>query len=222
MKIILFTPQGHGYASLKKMFEQHGVEVDIARTLERCTYLSMTDTYAAVVALHLSPQDLQIYFPKWKAEGCSSLFVVVSDNQSGVERARCLEMGIDRYYIEPYSYSKLISDITLNEYRSHLKERQSLKTGLFEVDILSRSILLRGELLPLTRTEFELLTLLIRRRGMVLSRVQIWEQIWGNREYPLANTIDVHMNRLRRKLEQNGVTAIRTIHGIGYRLYDES
>lgn len=223
MKILLYAPEKHGYACLQRMFEQHGVQTDIVLGSDQCRFLSMTTSYTAVVMANPSSfPDLEAFFSAWKSDGCTSLFMVITRRQSAYERAKALELGVDRYYIEPYSYSKLVSDITVHEYRKHLKDRTSLKTESFEVDVLARTVFLDGQPLPLTRTEFELLALLIRKRGTVLSRVQIWEAVWGNREYPLANTIDVHMNRLRRKLEGKGCTLIRTVHGIGYRLHEEA
>jgi two-component system OmpR family response regulator len=85
---------------------------------------------------------------------------------------------------------------------------------------MARMVYFQGALMGLTRTEFDLLALLIRRRGTVLSRVQIWEEIWGYRDYGLANTIDVHIARLRRKLPKEFQSLIITIYGVGYRMHE--
>jgi len=223
MKILLYNPDRQPVAPLRRMFEQHGCPVDLATDPDHCVFLSMTERYAAVIHLHGSGfEPLETFFCRWKGEGCSSYYLVLAGSQSAAERGRALALGVDSYRILPYSYSKLIAEIAAFEYRRLLKDRDSLKTGSLEIDVLSRTVLLREAPLPLTRTEFDLLSLFVRRRGSVLSRVQLWEEVWGNREYPLANTIDVHVGRLRRKLAHHGFNGLSTVHGIGYRLRSDA
>lgn len=222
MRILIYNPGGEVVAPLQRMLEQSAISSLVADSAEQCSFLAMTDLYAALLYLRNEPFDhLSRFFSDWKSEGVSTPCIVLSKKQSALERAQALEMGVDAYFIAPYTYSQLLLTLNSKAYQRELKERQTYQTNHFELDVISRVARFAGEHLPLTKTEFEFLSLLLRRKGNVVSRVQIWEEVWGHREYPLANTVDVHMNRLRRKL---GVGAIylQTVYGIGYRMTDHS
>lgn len=221
MRVLIYHPFRHSVKPLQRMLQQHGVLVDTCEDEERFIYLSMVERYVAVLVVHRSSQEsLVSCFGRWKSEGCRSLFMVLSSRQSAVERAWCLEAGIDHYFIEPYSYTSILEVITAQAYLRQSKEKSSLKTAFFELDIISRIAKCNQVYLHLTKKEFDLLAYFIRCRGNVLSRVQIWEEIWGYEEYPLGNIIDVHVNRLRSKLPEGYRHLIKTIYGIGYRMHE--
>lgn len=223
MLVLIYSPDSVPTEPLQRMLRQWGIHVDLAESEEHFRYLSMTESYAAVLCVERgSHERLAELFTAWKKEGCRSPFIVLSERQSGLDRARALELGVDHYLIAPYSYTELIRTICLSEYKKQLQERSSIKTEHFELDVLSRMVFCGGQRLSLTKTEFELLSLLVRRRGTVLSRVQIWEEIWGYQDYALGNTIDVHMNRLRKKLPPAQRDLIITVYGIGYRMHEQA
>ena len=91
--------------------------------------------------------------------------------------------------------------------------------GNLHLDPARRSATCDGKLLTLTAREFTILESLMRRPGGVLSREEILEQAWGEREEPMSNTIDVLIGRLRKKIDPPGKTSrIETVRGMGYRL----
>jgi DNA-binding response OmpR family regulator len=218
MQILIYAPESsHCAIPLARMFRQCGVNADTCHEANRCRFLSMTGRYTAVVCVrHPDFTEFLEFFSAWKTEGCCSYFITLSQQVSAYERARALELGVDAYHIEPCSYSRLLIEITMHDYRGRLQERNHIVTTLFDLDIVGRNVRYRDVLLELSKTEFNLLAAFIRRRGIVLTRLQLWEDAWGDNTYPLGNTIDVHVGRLRKKLGEANL--IQSVHGIGYRL----
>ena len=225
MRTLLYTPpQSPAKArSLQRIFNHCGIHTDACDDADRFLYLSMTERYtAAVIQAPLEHDDLLALHSEWKQSGGSGLFVVVSPIQSALKRGQALAAGIDRYYLEPYSHTALVKEIALHAYSLAGTETSVHATKHFEIDVLHRTITFEGEPLNFTKTEFELFSLLLRKKGTALSRIQIWEEIWGYEEYPLANTIDVHLNRLRKKLPPAARKYLGTIYGVGYRVSGEA
>lgn len=220
MNTLIYHSEEKEVKPLCKVLEQCNILVDICTSEERCLDLAATELYAALLVVQdYSFEELQKFYLEWKSRSYESLFIVLTGRQSALDRARALGLGVDYYWIEPYSYSQLLIEINRYEFRRDLKHNNQFTTPNFEVDLLARAIFCQGKLLDLTRTEFDLLSIFIRKRGTVLSRLQIWEELRGYQDYPLANTVDVHVNRLRKKLPIKK-EIIKTIHGIGY-LLDE-
>ncbi len=99
---------------------------------------------------------------------------------------------------------------------------QSLKLADLEIDLMSRSVRRNGRELSLLPTEFKLLEFMLRNSGQVLTRNMMFEAVWGYHFDPGTNLIDVHIGRLRRKIDLPGLLPlVRTVRGSGYRLSDE-
>ena len=217
MNILIYSPPPRDSQPIAKMFRQHGAQVECCETSADCQAMTNRSAYDCVIYLHcIDPKTPRDFFEVWKAEGTSSCFALLTQNQSSLERGRGLEIGMDIYQIEPYSYCDLLVELTAQRLRQAMHCRSSFSSLYFRVDVLAQTIMFRDRLLMLSKTEFSLLHCLIRRRGTVLSRVQLWEEVWPGREYPVGNAIDVHIGRLRRKLEP--LELILTVHGIGYRM----
>jgi DNA-binding response OmpR family regulator len=92
---------------------------------------------------------------------------------------------------------------------------ETVRVGALELDPAARRVVLRGEVVHLTPTEFDLVWLMAARPGVVFSREQLLAQVWGWRDGSGQRTVDSHIRGLRRKL---GAELVRTVHGIGYAL----
>ncbi|MEI6477905.1 MAG: response regulator transcription factor [bacterium] len=222
MKTLIYSPTPEAGKPLERIISQCGLRSELAYTAERTLYLAMTDRYAAILLRGHSPEDAAHFYREWKSKGGTGYMVALTQAQSGLQRARLLELGLDECLIEPCSFTELANRIIQREYRSGPDPDSSHTTRSFRIDAMRRSAVCLEKSLRLTRSEFDLLWLLIRRRGIVLSRMQIWEEIRGYEDYPLGNPVDVHMNRLRRKLPPAGGKLIETIYGIGYRMHDDA
>jgi len=132
------------------------------------------------------------------------------------DRVRGLEKGADDYLVKPFAFSELLARLRAL-LRRPARRVDPLRAGRVEVDPLRGRASCEGVPLDLTRTEFELLLALTEHRGEVLNRGFLLELVWGYRFDPGTNVVDVHVNRLRRKLADVGeAETIRTVRGVGY------
>jgi DNA-binding response OmpR family regulator len=130
-----------------------------------------------------------------------------------------LSVGADDYLGKPFEPDVLIARARALLRRNAVRAPEALTSGDLRLDPGRRLATRGGEPLRLTAREFTILELLMRTPGGVVSREEILEQAWGEREEPMSNTIDVLVGRLRRKLDRpRRPSRIETVRGMGYRL----
>ena len=137
-----------------------------------------------------------------------------------IDRVLGLEIGADDYLTKPFSLRELLARV-----RIHLRRRpplsipRSYRFGDVEIDFERLRAERQGRALELSAKEFDLLGLLVRRRGEVLTRDEILKQVWGYADPPLTRTVDTHILRLRQKVEPDPANPayIHTVYGEGYR-----
>src|SRR5262249_3708621 len=132
------------------------------------------------------------------------------------DRVEGLDRGADDYLVKPFSFAGLAARLRALDRRPKPSATE-LRTEDLALDLLRRTASVRGERLDLTPTEFSLLAALLRERGAAISRRALLREVWGYEFDPGTNVVDVHVNRLRRKLEDRGLeNVIRTVRGSGY------
>jgi two-component system OmpR family response regulator len=136
------------------------------------------------------------------------------------ERVRGLRAGGDDYLTKPFASEEMTARLEVLLRRANTQPRQTLlRVHDLELDLVTREARRGGREVALLPTEFKLLEFLMRNSGQVLTRTMIFEAIWGYHFDPGTNLIDVHLGRLRRKVDTPGVEPlIRTIRGSGYAL----
>src|SRR5947209_595188 len=148
--------------------------------------------------------------------------IMLTARDDEVDRVLGLELGADDYVVKPFSLRELLARIRSNlrrvELSSGVEAQQPLSIGGLQVDPASRIVQGNGRELHLLPREFDLLLQLMLNRGIVLSRNQLLEKVWGPDYFGDARTVDVHVRRLRMKIEPNPADPvyIRTIYGVGY------
>jgi two-component system, OmpR family, response regulator len=144
--------------------------------------------------------------------------LILTARDSVADRVEGLERGADDYLVKPFAFVELAARLAAL-LRRPLTRVESLRIAELEIDPLHRRALHRGHPISLTPKEFELLWCLARQKGEILTRKELLESVWGYRFDPGTNVVDVHVTRLRRKLEASGAAdLIRTVRGIGYAL----
>jgi DNA-binding response OmpR family regulator len=134
-------------------------------------------------------------------------------------RVAGLDAGAVDYLTKPFSLTELAARIRAQLRAAAQTPRTTLSAGDIEVNLITREVRRRGELVRLSTTEFELLTYLMHNRGHVLSREQILRAVWGYEYDPGTNVVDVYIGYLRRKLRRQDSNApIVTVRSVGYRL----
>lgn len=147
--------------------------------------------------------------------------IMVTARDSEVDKVVGLELGADDYVTKPFSHRELVARI-----RAVLRRGPELdlvpdliEAGGVRVDLERHEVTVNGEIVRLALKEFELLTLLVRNAGKVMTRAQLIERIWGADYVGDTKTLDVHVKRLRSKVEADPAHPVRllTVRGVGYK-----
>ena len=143
--------------------------------------------------------------------------IFLTARASETDRIVGLELGANDYIVKPFFIRELIARIKL-QFRSQATPVRVLKAGGVEVDRSSCQARLNGDLLQLTATEFRLLEFLMSRSGVVFSREQLLNAVWGQDRAITDRTVDVYILRLRQKIEVDPAnpTLIHSVRGFGY------
>jgi two-component system response regulator MprA len=139
------------------------------------------------------------------------------------DRVDGLDAGADDYLTKPFALEELLARIRALLRRSSGDVTELLTFSDLEMNLATRTVLRSGEQVPLTKTEFDLLEVLIRGGGRVATRDQIYREVWGFDFETSSNSLDVYVGYLRRKTEAGGASRlIHTVRGVGYTLRDDS
>jgi DNA-binding response OmpR family regulator len=130
-----------------------------------------------------------------------------------------LELGADDYLTKPFNPRELVAraKAILRRYRAGMSTGKAIDAGNLHIDIARREITISGKPLQLRSKEFTLLTTLAQNPGVVFSREQLLETVWGFDYYGETRTVDVHINHLREKLVESNIV-IETVRGTGYKM----
>jgi two-component system response regulator RegX3 len=151
--------------------------------------------------------------------------IMLTAKDAEIDKVVGLELGADDYVTKPYSSRELIARIKAVLRRGVIDEALDGESGVHSVggiklDIGKHQVTINGEIVSLPLKEFELLEFLMRNAGRVLTRSQLIDRVWGGDYYGDTKTLDVHIKRLRAKIEVDPANPvlIQTIRGLGYKL----
>lgn len=150
--------------------------------------------------------------------------IMLTAKDSEIDKVVGLELGADDYVTKPYSSRELIARIKAvlrrGELHDSAEEGTTLEVGPVRMDTDRHIITVHGEVTPLPLKEFELLEFLMRNAGRVLTRVQLIDRVWGSDYVGDTKTLDVHIKRLRAKIEKDPANPefIQTVRGMGYKM----
>jgi len=133
-----------------------------------------------------------------------------------------LEMGADDYIVKPFNQEELVARVktVLRRAGGEEKVEEILKYGDMHLNLDKHTVFIKDKQIDLTPMEFNLLHILVKKKGHVLNRNFLLETVWGYEYFGTTRTVDVHIGRLREKLTPLG-DKIETVEGVGYRLMDE-
>ena len=150
--------------------------------------------------------------------------IMVTAKDGEIDKVVGLEIGADDYVTKPYSYRELVARMNAVLRRTAPAEQEEtvLRVGPLTMDVDRHEVLLRGEPLALPLREFELLEFLLRNAGRVLTRGQIIDRVWGPGYVGDTKTLDVHVKRLRARIEDDPghPGLIETVRGLGYKMVE--
>ena len=153
-----------------------------------------------------------------RAAGDKTPVLILSALGEVNDRVHGLKSGGDDYLTKPFAFSELVARIEALARRSTAQEEiTSLKVDGLSMDLLTRSVLRDGQAVDLKPREFQLLEYMMRHEGQVVTRAMLLEAVWDYHFDPQTNVIDVHISRLRQKIDKDfGKTLIHTVRGVGY------
>ena len=204
VEILKYNLQKEGYETLEALDGETGLQ--LAR--EQDPDLMLLD-------LGLPDRDGQELLSEIRAWS-SVPVVVVSARGQETDKVRALDSGADDYVAKPFGMMELLSRIRALLRRTE-RTGGPLRLGCLEVDPDRHTVHVEGREVALTQKEFEVLCLLLRSRGRVLSREILIQQVWGYAFTGESRTVDVHMRTLRQKLGPAGAY-IETVRGYGYKI----
>ena len=163
-----------------------------------------------------------------RASGKSTPVLMLTARDKVEDRVRGLECGADDYLVKPFAFSELLARVGAllrrgSSNNGHAAQATELHLGDLEIDLIARRAARAQQRLDLTAKEFNLLALLLRRRGQILSRTTLAEQVWDMNFDSDTNVVEVAVRRLRAKLDDPFPTKLlHTVRGMGYVLEERS
>lgn len=221
MKILVIEDDGEAASFVKKAFAEAGHTADVAPDGETGYSLAQTGSYDVLVVDRMLPRrDGLSVISELRASGDTTPALVLSALGEVDDRVTGLRAGGDDYLTKPYAFSELLARVEVLKRRGGAKEIETVyRVGDLELDRLSHSVRRGGQDITLQPREFRLLEYLMRHAGQVVTRTMLLENVWDYHFDPQTNVIDVHISRLRGKIERGFETPVlHTVRGAGYML----
>lgn len=224
MKLLIIEDERKTAAFLKKGLEENGFSADVVSDGDTGALMAREGGYDLIILDVMLPgrdgwsvlREL-----RQRRNDTPALFLTARDGVS--DRVHGLELGADDYIIKPFAFSELLARVRTILRRAPVRQNPILRVTDLEIDLHRHKAVRQGRTLDLTPKEFLLLSLLVRRSGHPISRTLIAEQVWGINFDSGMNVVDVHMHRLRVKVDDAFERKlIHTVRGIGYVLEDRS
>ena len=224
MKVLVVEDEGKTAAYLRKGLAEHGFVVDVCGQGADGLQHAQDIRYDLIILDVMLPEkDGWSVLAELRKAGNQTPVLYLTARDAVQDRVKGLELGADDYLVKPFAFSELLARIRTILRRGQTRQADMLTVGDLEIDLLKHRATRGGQRLDLTPKEFLLLALLVRRQGEVLSRTLIAEQVWDMNFDSNTNVIDVHLRRLRAKVDDPfEKKLIHTVRGVGYVLEDRS
>jgi DNA-binding response OmpR family regulator len=220
MRILLVEDDSRVASFIRRGLREEHYTVDVARDGEQALFLAQTGEYDVIVLDLLLPKRSGLdVLRTLRAEGVSTPVLILTAKDERQDKVTGLDAGADDYLTKPFGFDELLARV-----RALLRRRgdmvpTALRADDLEVDTLRHRVTRGGRERVLTNREYALLEFLLRHPNQVVTRTMLAEHVWEHDFDPLSNVIDVHIARLRSKID-DGVTPqlLRTVRGSGYML----
>jgi two-component system copper resistance phosphate regulon response regulator CusR len=224
MRLLLVEDETEIQGFLRRSLQEAGYEVEVAPDADTAERLAIGSQFdILVVDLGLPDRDGISLILRLRELDSKAPVLILSARRSVDDRVRGLEQGGDDYLTKPFALAELLARLRnlLKRNSPQASEATRLRVLDLELDLLRREATRGGQPLQLTQQEFVLLEYLCRNAGRAVTRSMILDQVWGMRIQPDTNVVDVHIYRLRGKVDGAGqLPLIRTMRGVGYVLKD--
>ena len=206
--------------ALREGLAGEGYDVTLEDTGEGAFFRAATEAFDAILLDVMLPRrDGLTILQSLRARGVRTPVLVLTARDTLDDRVRGLDSGADDYLVKPFAFAELLARIRAIVRRGRTSDALRLAVGDLDVDVVARTAARGGRAIDLTAREFELLRYLMQHERQVVSRESLARDVWKEqaRTGPLDNVIDVHIARLRRKIDaEQSVKLIHTVRGVGF------
>ena len=221
-KILLVEDDPQTAAYIVKGLSEEGMTIDHATTGRDGLFLATDGGYDAIVLDRMLPgMDGMAVLASLRAGGIATPVLVLSALGAVDDRVGGLTAGADDYLAKPFAFAELLARLRLMLRHGAIAAQPTTRLGCgdLDMDLLTRKVRRGSRAIDLQPREFRLLEYLLRHAGQVVTRTMLLEGVWDYHFDPGTNVIDVHVSRLRRKIDDGeGQPLIHTVRGAGYRL----
>ncbi len=226
MHILLIEDDDDAASYVIKGLKENGHVVDRASDGEEGLYMALDSNFDALIVDRMLPRlDGLSLIEKVRKEKSDIPILILSALGEVDERVKGLKYGADDYLAKPFSFSELLARLEALSRRNQPEASSKLlELGDLKLDLLSRRVEREGQVIELQPREYKLLEFLLRRPNQVVTRTMLLEGVWEYHFDPQTNVIDVHISRLRSKIDKpfKGKQMLYTERGAGYALrHDE-
>jgi DNA-binding response OmpR family regulator len=222
-RVLVIEDDAQTATEIAEALGDHGYQVECAGTGREGLLKAATESFEAVVLDRMLPGGLDglAVLATLRASGIEVPVLVLSALSGVDERVRGLKAGGDDYLTKPFEFLELTARLdVLVRRRTRPQREMELRVGTLEMDLLTRTVKRAGQPIELLPREYKLLEYLMRHAGQVVTRTMMFEEVWHYHYDEPTNVIDVHVSKLRRKIELSGMPQlIHTVRGSGYVLH---
>ena len=221
MHVLLIEDDGNAAAYLSKGLVESGYSVDHADNGDDGLHMALTSNYDVLVVDRMLPgRDGLSIITMLRAGGDTTPALVLSALGEVDDRVAGLKAGGDDYLVKPYAFSELLARLEALVRRAHPRvEQVRLEVADLVLDLKTHQVTRSGSRIHLQPREYRLLEYFMRHRGQVVTRTMLLEQVWDYNFDPQTNVIDVHISRLRNKIDKGfDKPLLHTVRGAGYKL----
>jgi two-component system, OmpR family, copper resistance phosphate regulon response regulator CusR len=217
MKLLLIEDDRKTVTNFRKGIVEAGFTVDVAIRGDDGLHMARTVDYDLIVLDAMLPgRDGWSVIRELRESGRQTPVLFLTAMDAVYDRVRGLELGADDHLVKPFAFSEFLTRARSVLRRGTARQKEILRIADLELDTLRFAASRSGRKLELTPKEFSLLALLARHAGDVLSRTLIAEQVWDMNFDSDSNVVDVHVHRLRAKVDGPfAVKLIHTVRGVG-------
>ena len=224
-KILVIEDDAEATAYVVKGLTETGFTVDHAADGRDGLFLATDGRYDAIILDRMLPRlDGMAVLSALRAAGIETPVIILSALGSVDDRVTGLTAGSDDYLTKPFAFAELLArlNLLLRRRGSGTAPETRLACDDLEMDLLSRKVRRADSRIDLQPREFRLLEYLLRHKGQVVTRTMLLEGVWDYHFDPGTNVIDVHISRLRKKIDEGFARPLlHTVRGAGYRLGEE-
>lgn len=220
MRILVIEDERKVASALKEGLEGEHYEVVLAGTGEEGFFLANAQTFDLILLDLMLPGTGGVdILTTLRKQGVQTPVLILTACDAVDDRVFGLDSGADDYLVKPFAFPELLARIRALLRRGRIDKALRFKVADLEMDLVTRKVSRSGQDIDLTAKEFDLLEYLLRNQGHVVSREMLTKDVWQitQRATPLDNVIDVHIARLRKKIDEpSSHPLIHTIRGVGF------